>query len=107
MKFKILNGWGDYPSDTKNAVFLTWDNWNDYSFFTLFGIFYVDYNSHRHDLGSLNIGFYGQKEGDRVMEVGTNFDYIGDEYFSVGTSEQYYAALICCILTPGMRFYEV
>jgi ABC-type cobalamin/Fe3+-siderophores transport system ATPase subunit len=101
MNFKILDRWGNYPRNSKDTVFLTWDDWNDFRFYTLFGIFYIDQNSHKHDLDGINIGFYGQGEGDRVMSVGTEFRKIGDEFFSVGISEQYYAKLN--LLHPDTR----
>ncbi|OOQ56661.1 AAA family ATPase [Mucilaginibacter pedocola] len=93
MDFSILDRWGNYPRNTKNHVFLTWDNWNDYNFYTLFGIFYVDNNSDKYDLGAVKIGFKGQRADDQVYDVGYNFNYIGDDYFSVGTSAEYYENL--------------
>lgn len=93
MLFKILNSWGDYNGDAVNQFCLVWDNWNDYSFYTLFGAFYVDENSQKHDLGALRIGFVGQEKYQRVFAVDYSFDYIGDDYFSLGTSEEYYEKL--------------
>lgn len=93
MIFRILDTWGEYAPETKNEVCLVWDNWNDYSFYTLFGIFYVDNESRKHDIGGLKIGFKGQEKHDRIYEVDHVFDYIGDEYFSVGNSEEYYEEL--------------
>ena len=56
MKFKILDRWDNYPENAKSQIFLTWDNWNDYSFYTLFGIFYVNEKSEKFDLGNVKIG---------------------------------------------------
>lgn len=93
MIFRILDTWEEYDPATKNEIYLVWDNWNDYSFYTLFGIFYVDNESQKHDIGGLKIGFKGQKESERVFGIDYTFEYIGDEYFSVGNSEEYYEAL--------------
>ncbi|MDI5888428.1 AAA family ATPase [Flavobacterium yafengii] len=93
MIFRILNTWGEEEPNSKNEVCLVWDEWNDYSFYTLFGIFYVDENSKKHDLGGVKIAFLGQQELDRVFEVGYTFEYIGDNYFSLGISEEYYEGL--------------
>ncbi|MCL7987065.1 ATP-binding protein [Sphingobacterium sp. lm-10] len=93
MNFSILDTWGDYPPNAKNHVFLIWDNWNDYSYFTLFAIFYVDKHSEKHDLGAIKIGFKGQETGDRIYQIGHRFSNIGDIYFSVGTSAEYYEGL--------------
>lgn len=93
MKFRILDTWGEYDPGIKNEVCLVWDNWNDYSFYTFFGIFYVDNDSKKHEIGGLKIGFKSQLEHDRVFAENYVFDYIGDNYFSVGNSEEYYAEL--------------
>ncbi|RYF26337.1 MAG: DUF2813 domain-containing protein [Flavobacteriales bacterium] len=93
MNFTILNRWGNQPEGSKSEVFLVWDDWNDYSFYTLFGIYYVDENSNKHDLGGVKIAFKGQKEYDRVFSEGYSFNYVGDQYFSLGTSEEYYENL--------------
>lgn len=93
MEFTIVDRWGGYPQGTKSKVFLTWDNWNDYSFYTLFGIFYINDKSQKIDLGAIKIGFFGQNEGDRVMSVNTKFEQIDKEYFSMGTDTEYYENL--------------
>ncbi|RKS21769.1 putative AbiEii toxin of type IV toxin-antitoxin system [Flavobacterium endophyticum] len=93
MEFEILDKPGNYPPQSKNKVYLTWDNWNDYSYYTTFGIFFVDENSEKHRLGGVMLGFKGQKQLDRVFQVGYSFDYIGDTHFSLGTSEEYYERL--------------
>ncbi|CAD0009470.1 ATP-dependent nuclease [Flavobacterium chungangense] len=93
MIFRILDSWGQYDSNSKNEVCLVWDNWNDFSFYTLFGIFYVDEKSQKHDLGGVKIGFVGQEERDKVYHIDYTFNYIGDNYFSLGNSEEYYEKL--------------
>lgn len=93
MIFEILDRWGVYQPKSKNMVFLTWDNWNDFNYYTSFGIFYVDNNSKKQSLGNIMIGFKGQKEKERVFNIGHYFDYIGDDYFSLGQSEEYYENL--------------
>jgi len=93
MNFKVLDRWGNYPESAKNIVYLTWDDWNDFNFYTLFGIFYIDHNSHKHELGAVKIGYFGQGEKDRVLHIEAEFNIIAENFFSVGTSEEYYAAL--------------
>ncbi len=86
MNFKILDR-GQRPShNAKSKAYLTWDNWNDYSYLTLFGLIYVDENSERHDIGSIKIGYYGQKESERKLSVDETFDNLGSEYFSNDSS---------------------
>lgn len=93
MNFTILNRWGQYPSTVRNHVYLTWDDWNDYSFYTSFGIFYIDEHARKHDLGGVKIGFYNQQELQRVYQVGITFTNVGQGFFSLGTSEEYYEEL--------------
>jgi len=93
MDFTILDRWGNYPSDAKNEIFLTWDDWNDFGFYTTFGIFYIDDQSLKHELGGVKIGFMAQKESDRVFQIGHKFNYVGDKYFSLGSSDDYYEKL--------------
>lgn len=93
MRFSIIKRFGQYPPNEKNCVFLTWDDWNDYSYYTSFGIFYVDNNSNRNDLEGVKIGFIGQNKVDRVFSVGKSFTYVGDGYFSMGSSDEYYRRL--------------
>lgn len=93
MNFKILNRNQRPSHNAKSKAYLTWDNWNDYSYFTLFGLIYVDENSERHDIGSIKIGYYGQKESERKLSVDDTFDSLGSEYFSLGQSDTYYETL--------------
>lgn len=93
MNFTITNRFGNYPIDARNHVFLKWDNWNDFNYYTSFGIFYIDNDGKKHNLGAISIGFKGQEKNDRVYEVDYNFTYVGDEYFSMGSSFEYYKNL--------------
>lgn len=93
MKLKILDRFGRPSSNSKSTIFLTWDNWNDFSFYTLFGILYVDENSKVHDIGAIKIGYFGQGERDRVFSIGEEVKTFGEKYFSLGQSDLYYANL--------------
>jgi predicted ATPase len=93
VRFTILDRWGNYPNNAKRQVFLTWDDWNDYSFLTLYGIFYVDEKSEKHNLGGIKIGYFGQKESERRLALGETFDELGSEFFSVGVDVEYYEKL--------------
>ncbi len=93
MEFTILDRYGNYPKASKSKVFLTWDDWNDYSFYTLFGIFYVNEKSEKIELGGVKIGYFEQKESDRVLGIGVTFTEIDDPFFSVGVDSEYYENL--------------
>ncbi len=93
MKLKVIDRFGRPPANSKSTIFLTWDNWNDYSFYTLFGMLYVDANSKVHDIGAIKIGFFGQIESDRVFAVGDEMNSFNNKYFSLGQSDLYYSNL--------------
>lgn len=93
MNFTVLDRWGNSPLRATNQVFLTLDNWNDFGFYSTFGIFYIDSNSEKHDLTGIHIGKVDQERGVSLFNKGDNFEYIGDNYFSLGSSEEYYEGL--------------
>ena len=93
MKIKVLGRFEKPPHNAKSTIFLTRDNWNDFSFFTLFGIQFVDKDSVTHEIGSIKIGFFGQKEREIVFSIGDEFDDLDEQYFSLGQSDLYYSNL--------------
>ena len=93
MFIKILGRDGTVPKTLKERLFLIWDDWNDYSFKTLFGVFFIDADLNKHSLGGVKIGFYGQKESDTKLKIGDKFDELPPEFFSLGVDEFYYEKL--------------
>ena len=93
MFFTVVNRFGDYPLNAKDQVYLTWDDWNDFSFRTLFGIFYVDGRSEKHDLGNVKIAHYGQDESQKALQIGDSFDALPSDCFSLGVDVEYYEKL--------------
>ena len=93
MKIKVIDRYGKPSRNDKSTIFLTLDNWNDFSFYTLFGMLFVDENSIIHEIGSIKIGFFGQQEGKRGFSIGNEFDNFDERYFSLGQSDLYYSNL--------------
>ncbi|MBA3286258.1 MAG: ATP-binding protein, partial [Nitrosopumilus sp.] len=85
----ILDRFGSAPYNSRSQLFLTWDDWNDYSFRTLFGVFYVNEEGEKIDLGGVKIAYYGQTENQTKLEIGDTFDNIDPIYFSLGGVEYY------------------
>jgi predicted ATPase len=85
----VIGRYDAAPYNTRSKLFLTWNEWNDYNYRTLFGIFYIDEDSKKHDLGSVKIAQYGQKKGPPKLTVGDTFNELGPEYFSLGAFEYY------------------
>lgn len=93
MKFTIIKRYDKPPFDVRNEAFLTWDNWNDFNFLTLFGLLYVDVNSVLHNIGAIKIGYFGQGEKDRILAIGDTFEQLGVKFFSLGQDDSYYEKL--------------
>lgn len=93
--FLITNRFGNVPSGTKNTVILNWDNWNDYSYYTIFGIEFVNNEGENIELGSVRIGYFGQKKGreEKTLKINDHFERLEDNYFSLGTDDTYYENL--------------
>ena len=55
-----------FPETGKLLVYLKVDNWNDYSFHTLYQIVVFDENGSKHDLGYIKIANFAQTELERI-----------------------------------------
>ncbi|MDR1181811.1 MAG: ATP-binding protein [Bacteroidales bacterium] len=93
MKIVITDRFGKPSPNDKDVIYLTWDGWNDFNFYTLFGMFYVDESSQNYEIGTVKIGFFGQEEGPKDLKIGGRFDRLDDKYFSLGQSDLYYSNL--------------
>lgn len=95
MNFLVTDKFGNYPENTKNTILLTWDDWNDYSYYTLFGVEYVDSKGKKCTVGAVRIGYIGQRKGidQKKIKTGESFQTLDDTHFSVGTEDSYYETL--------------
>lgn len=95
MKFLVTDKFGNYPENTKNTILLTWDDWNDYSYYTLFGVEYVDFKGKKCTVGAVRIAYIGQRKGidQKKINIGESFQTLDDTHFSVGTEDSYYETL--------------
>lgn len=93
--FLITNRFGSVPDSTKNTVVLTWDDWNDYSYYTLFGIEFINNRGENITLGAVRIAYFGQKTGsnEKILKINDQFEKLEDKYFSLGTDDTYYENL--------------
>jgi predicted ATPase len=75
-------------------AFLVSDNWNDwFKFSTLFHLSVADANGTVRDIGSIKIGKFGMGQSDWGPSLPESFTQLGEEFFSVGQDDDYYAAL--------------
>ncbi len=91
MNFEVIERRGDTPE--KSKVYLRSDKWNDFGYTTLYGVIFVDDKGIKHRIGGVRIAYVDIKQGTRPLEVGTNFNRLEDNFFSLGTSDEYYENL--------------
>lgn len=80
------------PESGKSSVYLTLDNWNDFSYCTLYKITLFDENETKYDLGYVKIANFGQTTEDRI-ELPEEFERLDERYFSLGQSSEYYLTI--------------
>ena len=95
MLFKVVQRFASLRSGKPDTLFLTWDDWNDYSYYTLFGVKFIDNESKLHDFGGVRIGYIGQAKGSAAkgLTIGQEFSELGDGFFSLGAGTEYYQKL--------------
>lgn len=94
MKFLVLRDKFSIPASGKNICYLERDNWNDYSFVTVFSLSLHDENGEFHKIGNLRIGFIGQTENESTSSTLDNdFKKLSDKYFSLGMGSDFYENL--------------
>lgn len=82
------------PVDADRALILLGDNWNDYSYRTLYTLFYKKGDT-THRVGTLKILKQGQREGGLPLPVGRAKGLqFSKQFVSLGTSIDYYVRLI-------------
>src|ERR1700730_8196178 len=85
----------DYqPDDSKghsSVCYLINDNWDDFSFKTIFSVVLYDHEGARHDLGPVRILKRGLESGR--VPLPALFTELDDEWCSLGTHRDYYLSL--------------
>ncbi len=94
MYIRKLNSRTSIPNDAKSQIILQADNWDDFGFKTLFSLTIFDSESNRYDVGSVKIGFFGQKEGATAESIESHFEQLPESFFSLGQDADYYKALM-------------
>lgn len=75
----------------KPGFHLVSDNWNDFGFYTLYNLFYLDSDLKETKIGHVKVGCREQEEG--YTRLPDKFDVIPNSYFSLGQSVGYYSKL--------------
>ncbi|MBN8213917.1 MAG: AAA family ATPase [Xanthomonadales bacterium] len=100
--FVVLSLGGRVDTAAKNLVQLLPNNWDDYSYKTLFGLHYVNASGDYIALGSVKIGYKGQSNGWTKDTIPAQFSQLPESWFSVGQDVEYYEKALS-LLSPEER----
>ena len=92
IKFTVTGRFVD-DSAPRSHLYLTWDVWNDFSYFTVYGALYIDDKGERHNVKGVKIAYIGMDTGEHPLAVDQTFTDLSEDFFSLGISEEYYEAL--------------
>lgn len=79
--------------NVSGTVNLQTNNWDDYSFKTTFHATLYDDACNEYDLGEVKIGYASQPHGWTAGTLPDTFSALGEGYFSLGQSVEYYSKL--------------
>jgi len=86
MNFVVIDNYSRKPPASVDTAYLSVDNWNDYSFVTMFYLTVFDKEGKEHEIGNVKIAFKGQTiEKATYATLGKGFSILNDQYFSLGT----------------------
>lgn len=89
---KIIKGLS--PSAQRNTFSLIKLNWDDYSYWTSFKLYYCTSQGEVRRIGELKIARLDQDELKHTYDyLGDSFPALGDDYFSLGQNPEYYENL--------------
>jgi hypothetical protein len=94
--FTVLDVDGPLPANASEQAFLVRDNWNDwFDWWTMLTLVVFDERGNKSTLGSVKIGRFGMTPGvtSGTIDLPRAFEELDDTYFSLGQSDDYYAAL--------------
>jgi predicted ATPase len=92
MNFHIVSYSSDSSMSGNRSCLLVRNNWDDYSYKTTFGLFYIDSAGKKHDLGDVKI--MRARMGAGYTPIDDSFVELGEGYASLGQSQDYYEGLM-------------
>lgn len=93
MKFIVLEHSNKYSLTVNNRyIYLIEDNWDDYTYKTMYDVFVFNEDNRKIYLGKVKIGSIHMQGGERV-NLAEEFSRLNEEYFSIGQSADYYEKL--------------
>jgi predicted ATPase len=94
LAFQKLIGHSDTSKQVRNTVYLVPSIWDDFSHKTLFNLIVLDDQDNLHIIGSIKIGFVGQKVGSTEEEIPEQFEALSEIFYSLGQDADYYKNLV-------------
>lgn len=93
MKFTVIEKHAELPSEKLGPedCYLLRDNWDDYHYKTSFSLFVPDKAGRLENVGLVKIA--KKNQGTGFTDLPKTFSSLGDEYFSLGQSSQYYQSI--------------
>ena len=94
MKFEVVPYRGSLPKGAKDVVILLTDAWDDwFKYNTMYVVFYYDDSGEQHRIGEVKIGEFAMVADQRRANIPSNFNRLGDNFFSLGQDDSYYEKL--------------
>ncbi len=92
MKFIVSNTFV-HSTDQREVVILQYNNWDDFTYKTMFMAKYCDKNGNIHNIGNVKIGFVNMTGGKTIDYLPDEFQELPEDFFSLGQDEAYYENL--------------
>lgn len=94
MLFTVVSEHSNLPISANKKAYLVRDDWDDwFEFSTKFYLVVFDTLGNKVEPGWVKIGQQGLQSPDRSPQVPDEFDELGENFFSLGQSENYYESL--------------
>lgn len=102
IEFWVAKSGRQLPGRRVPVVYLLYDNWDDYSFKTMFVASLVRSDGTSIELGTVKIARVGQAKGRTVDELPSSFTSLEHQWFSLGQDVEYYKNM-CNAITSDER----
>lgn len=95
---KSSNQSSKFETVPNDSFLLSTDYWDDYSFVTMFHMYYKNKQAEKIPIGEIKISFIGQNRNDyenkkldsTYLKLEDTFDKLNDNFFSLGQSPEFY-----------------
>ena len=87
MNFRVVSSYSDIR---ENGYYLIHSNWDDWFQYETTYLFYIKKSDEITNVGSIKIGQFSMKKGQRTPNIPEEFDNLTDDFFSVATDESFY-----------------